>query len=60
MLGLDGADFGLECVKLNGSFPFFLFFLMTLLQLAVVAVFYPETKGVPLELVQKKMGFFKR
>ena len=60
MLGLDGKDFGLESVKLNGSFPFFLFFFMTVLQLVVVAAAYPETKGVPLELVQQKMRFFKR
>ncbi|MBR4597605.1 MAG: sugar porter family MFS transporter [Opitutales bacterium] len=59
MLKLDGADFGFESVKLNGSFPFFLFFFMTIVQLAVVAVFYPETKGVPLERLREKMKFFR-
>ena len=53
MSGLEGADFGFESVRLNGSFPFFLFFATTLLQIAAVRIFYPETKGIPLETVQK-------
>lgn len=57
LAALDGADFGLDGVRFNGSFPFYLFCLMTLAQFAAVFAFYPETKGVPLELVREKMKF---
>lgn len=59
LAALDGADLGFDGVRLNGSFPFYLFCLMTLVQFAVVFVFYPETKGVPLELVREKMKLGK-
>ncbi len=40
----------------SGGYPFIFFSLMMCLQFAVVLVVYPETKGVSLELMQKKLG----
>ena len=43
--------------KLHGStHPFALFAVMMVLQLLWVLWFMPETKGVPLEEIQKKLG----
>jgi sugar porter (SP) family MFS transporter len=40
----------------SGAAPFVVFAGMTLIQFFVVLVVYPETKGITLEQVQKKMG----
>lgn len=40
----------------SGAYPFILFAVMTVLQFFVVLFFYPETKGITLEEMQKKMG----
>src|SRR5262249_32165046 len=40
----------------SGGFPFVFFSIMMVVQFFVVLSLYPETKGVSLETVQKKMG----
>lgn len=40
----------------SGAYPFVFFSAMMVLQLFVVAFFYPETKGVSLEEMQRKLG----
>jgi MFS family permease len=40
----------------SGGYPFVFFSLMMVLQFFVVAFVYPETKGVTLEEMQKKLG----
>jgi hypothetical protein len=40
----------------SGGYPFVFFALMMVLQFAVVFFFYPETKAVSLETMQKKLG----
>jgi SP family arabinose:H+ symporter-like MFS transporter len=40
----------------SGAYPFVFFSAMMVLQLVVVAAFYPETKGVSLEEMQRKLG----
>jgi MFS transporter, SP family, arabinose:H+ symporter len=40
----------------SGAYPFVFFSAMMVLQLVVVSLFYPETKGVSLEDMQKKLG----
>ena len=40
----------------SGAYPFVFFALMMVLQFFVVLFVYPETKGVTLEAMQKKMG----
>jgi len=40
----------------SGAYPFVFFSAMMVLQFFVVAFFYPETKGVTLEEMQKKLG----
>ena len=40
----------------SGAYPFVFFAAMTVLQFFVVLFFYPETKGVTLEDMQKKLG----
>ena len=40
----------------SGAYPFVFFAVMTVLQFFVVMFFYPETKGVTLEEMQKKLG----
>jgi sugar porter (SP) family MFS transporter len=40
----------------SGGYPFVFFSLMMVLQFFVVLFFYPETKGVSLEQMQKKLG----
>src|ERR1700704_5081799 len=40
----------------SGGYPFVFFSLMMVLQFFVVLLFYPETKGVSLEQMQKKLG----
>lgn len=42
--------------KKSGGLPFVFFASMMLLQFVVVAAVYPETKGVSLEQMQKKLG----
>jgi MFS transporter, SP family, arabinose:H+ symporter len=39
----------------SGAYPFMFFSAMMIVQFVVVLVFYPETKGVSLEAMQKKM-----
>jgi hypothetical protein len=38
------------------SGPFFVFFVMVILQLVAVLLFFPETSGVRLEDIQRKLG----
>ena len=40
----------------SGSLPFAFFALMMAVQFFVVLFWYPETKGITLEQMQKKMG----
>jgi MFS family permease len=40
----------------SGAYPFVFFAVMTVLQFFVVLFFYPETKGITLEDMQKKLG----
>jgi hypothetical protein len=40
----------------SGGFPFVFFSLMMVFQFFVVLWLYPETKGISLEDMQKKMG----
>jgi sugar porter (SP) family MFS transporter len=40
----------------SGAYPFVFFAAMTVLQFFVVLFFYPETKGITLEDMQKKLG----
>jgi SP family arabinose:H+ symporter-like MFS transporter len=40
----------------SGAYPFVFFSAMMVLQLFVVGFFYPETKGVSLEQMQRKLG----
>jgi SP family arabinose:H+ symporter-like MFS transporter len=40
----------------SGAVPFVFFAVMTAVQFLVVLSFYPETKGVTLEAMQKRMG----
>jgi len=40
----------------SGAYPFVFFSAMMVVQLVVVAAFYPETKGVSLEQMQRKLG----
>src|SRR6202011_2968300 len=40
----------------SGAYPFVFFSAMMVLQFLVVAAFYPETKGVSLEEMQRKLG----
>ena len=42
--------------KLSGSAPFFFFAVMMVVQFFVVAAKFPETKGISLEDMQKKLG----
>jgi sugar porter (SP) family MFS transporter len=49
------ATFPLLAAK-SGGYPFVFFSLMMVLQFFVVAFVYPETKGITLEQMQKKLG----
>jgi hypothetical protein len=40
----------------SGAYPFVFFSAMMVLEFFVVLFIYPETKGVTLEAMQKKMG----
>jgi MFS family permease len=40
----------------SGAYPFVFFSAMMVVQLIVVAAFYPETKNVSLEQMQRKLG----
>jgi hypothetical protein len=40
----------------SGGYPFVFFAAMMLLQFFVVLLVYPETKGISLEEMQKKLG----
>jgi SP family arabinose:H+ symporter-like MFS transporter len=40
----------------SGAYPFVFFAVMMVVQLVVVGMFYPETKGVSLEQLQAKLG----
>lgn len=40
----------------SGAYPFVFFFLMMVAQFFVVLLFYPETKGISLEEMQRKLG----
>jgi len=55
MNALISGIFPLMAASSGGS-PFVFFSLMMVLQFFVVFFFYPETKGVSLEAMQKKMG----
>ena len=53
---LTSLTVGGETFEFNSSLPFMFFALMTFIQFFVVLFFYPETKGVPLEDMQKRMA----
>jgi sugar porter (SP) family MFS transporter len=55
MNAVISATFPLLAAK-SGGYPFVFFALMMVLQFFVVALVYPETKGVSLEEMQKKLG----
>jgi len=55
MNALISAVFPLMAAK-SGGYPFVFFSLMMVLQFFVVLFVYPETKGLTLEEMQKKMG----
>ena len=55
MNGLISGVFPLM-VSSSGAYPFVFFSGMRMLQFFVVLFIYPETKGVTLEAMQKKMG----
>jgi Sugar (and other) transporter len=40
----------------SGGYPFVFFAAMMVLQFVVVLLFYPETKGLSLEALQKRLG----
>jgi SP family arabinose:H+ symporter-like MFS transporter len=42
--------------KHSTSTPFFFFALMMLIDFVVIAVLYPETKGISLEELEHKLG----
>ncbi|HXT75179.1 MAG TPA: sugar porter family MFS transporter [Candidatus Eisenbacteria bacterium] len=55
MNGVISLTFPLMAAS-SGAYPFVFFSAMMVLQLFVVAFFYPETKGVSLEEMQRKLG----
>jgi sugar porter (SP) family MFS transporter len=55
MNGLTSGIFPLMAAS-SGAYPFVFFSLMMVLQFLVVLFFYPETKGLSLEEMQKKLG----
>ena len=55
MCGLVSFSFPL-LAKSSGGYPFVFFAAMMLLQFFVVLFIYPETKGISLEEMQKKLG----
>jgi SP family arabinose:H+ symporter-like MFS transporter len=55
MNGLISLTFPLMAAS-SGAYPFVFFSVMMVLQFFVVAFFYPETKGVSLEEMQRKLG----
>jgi MFS transporter, SP family, arabinose:H+ symporter len=55
MNALISGTFPLVAAR-SGGYPFVFFALMMVLQFAVVLFFYPETKAVSLETMQKKLG----
>jgi MFS family permease len=55
MAGLISLGFPYVAAK-SGGYPFVFFSAMTVVQFLVVLKFYPETKGVSLEEMQKKLG----
>jgi len=55
MNGAISLGFPLMAAK-SGGYPFVFFSAMMVLQFFVVLFFYPETKGVSLEEMQKKLG----
>ena len=55
MNGLISLTFPLMAAS-SGAYPFVFFSAMMVLQFFVVAFFYPETKGVSLEEMQRKLG----
>jgi MFS transporter, SP family, arabinose:H+ symporter len=55
MAGLISLGFPPLAAK-SGGYPFVFFSLMTIVQFFVVLKVYPETKGVSLEEMQKKLG----
>ncbi len=55
MAGLISLGFPPLAAK-SGGYPFIFFSVMTIVQFLVVLFIYPETKGVSLEEMQKKLG----
>ncbi len=55
MNGLISLVFPMVAAR-SGAYPFVFFSVMMVLQFFVVLFIYPETKGVTLEAMQKKMG----
>jgi MFS transporter, SP family, arabinose:H+ symporter len=55
MNGVISLTFPLMAAS-SGAYPFIFFSAMMVLQFFVVAFFYPETKGVSLEEMQRKLG----
>jgi MFS transporter, SP family, arabinose:H+ symporter len=55
MNGLISLTFP-QVAAASGAYPFVFFSVMMVLQFFVVAFFYPETKGVSLEEMQRKLG----
>jgi hypothetical protein len=55
MNGLISLVFPMVAAR-SGAYPFVFFSAMMVLEFFVVLLLYPETKGVTLEAIQKKMG----
>jgi len=55
MAGIISLGFPPLAAK-SGGYPFVFFSVMTVVQFLVVLFVYPETKGVSLEQMQKKLG----
>jgi hypothetical protein len=55
MNGAISLGFPVMAAK-SGGYPFVFFSAMMVLQFIVVLLFYPETKGVSLEEMQRKLG----
>jgi SP family arabinose:H+ symporter-like MFS transporter len=55
MAGIISLGFPTVAAK-SGGYPFVFFSVMMAIQFFVVLLWYPETKGITLEDLQKKLG----